>query len=512
MTMNIPSAYIPNILSIPNTLVSNMSLESRNVRVSSQNFEQKVIYLNVRPTISSANLCPCCMQKCSTYDHQSGSVSWRASNFNGVPVILNYSPARIHCPEHGIIRELIPWADGSSRFTPDFNNEVAWMALQLPKTSVSQYFQISWQTVGNCINAAHHRLEPDISQRLVGLRRICVDETSYSKGHKYITVVYDMDRNRVVWVHKDHGFSVFEEFCLLLTEEQRAAITVVAGDGARWIDSCTSLYFPNAARCIDPFHVVGWANEALDKVRMDAAHEAKSEYEKTEKSFVQSIDISSSALEEAKQEYVRAVESLDVERQEYLKVYIETLEEFKDVDIKSISKRSRKWNRLLSILPDDKKEVLIKLKELYKDLKNARYAVGKNPEHRTESQNDKLEIIQKSSPDLYAAYKFKEELRTIVHMKDPDGAANEIDRLIDSGRATKIVHIVELSDKLLRHKPNLVNTIKYQANSAKSESCNAQIKGVIARAKGFRNLNNLKSMVYLKCSDITVPLNNRPFR
>ena len=75
-----------------------------------------------------------------------------------------------------------------------------------------------------------------------------------------------------------------------------------------------------------------------------------------------------------------------------------------------------------------------------------------------------------------------------------------------------IVHVVALWDKILRHKENLLNTIKLRANSAKSESFNAQIKGVIARAKGFRNIDNFKFMVYLKCSDITVPLNNRPLR
>ena len=44
-----------------------------------------------------------------------------------------------------------------------------------------------------------------------------------------------------------HGSDVFEKFALSLTEEQRAQIEVVAGDGARWIDNCTSKYFPNAS-------------------------------------------------------------------------------------------------------------------------------------------------------------------------------------------------------------------------------------------------------------------------
>ena len=101
------------------------------------------------------------------------------------------------------------------------------MATQLPKSAVSTFFDIKWETVGNCIDAAKARLEPDPSVRLQGLRKICVDETSYSKGHKYITVVYDMERCQVVWVHLDHGYEVFAEFAKSLSEEQRLAIEVV---------------------------------------------------------------------------------------------------------------------------------------------------------------------------------------------------------------------------------------------------------------------------------------------
>lgn len=65
--------------------------------------------------------------------------------------------------------------------------------------------------------------------------RICVDETSYEKCSKYITVVYDMDRNHVVWVRKCNSYEVFKQFCEELTPEERYKIEIVAGDGAQWI-------------------------------------------------------------------------------------------------------------------------------------------------------------------------------------------------------------------------------------------------------------------------------------
>lgn len=72
--------------------------------------------------------------------------------------------------------------------------------------------RIDWQTVRNCISRALHDLEPERSRRLNGLVNIGIDETSYRKGHKYITVVVDHDTNTVVWTANRHGKSVLASF------------------------------------------------------------------------------------------------------------------------------------------------------------------------------------------------------------------------------------------------------------------------------------------------------------
>ena len=73
------------------------------------------------------------------------------------------------------------------------------------------------------------------------------------------------------------------EFFKELTEEQRARIKLVSADGARWIADCIKDFCPNAERCVDPFHVVAWANDALDEVRKAAIRKAKQEVTETEK-------------------------------------------------------------------------------------------------------------------------------------------------------------------------------------------------------------------------------------
>jgi transposase len=113
--------------------------------------------------------------------------------------------------------------------------------------------------------------------------KIGIDETSYKKGHKYMTVVVNHDTGALIWARKGHGKEVLTEFFKELTEEQCAKIKLVSADGARWIADCIKDFCPNAERCIDPFHVVAWANDALDEVRKVAIRKAKQEVEDEEK-------------------------------------------------------------------------------------------------------------------------------------------------------------------------------------------------------------------------------------
>ena len=99
-----------------------------------------------------------------------------------------------------------------------------------------------WETVGRCVNRALHDLEPERSRRLDGLVNIGIDETSYKKGHKYITVIVNHDTNTVVWASEGHGKSVLEKFYKQLTPEQLSSIKVVTGDGAKWITECVNEY------------------------------------------------------------------------------------------------------------------------------------------------------------------------------------------------------------------------------------------------------------------------------
>ena len=502
-------SILKNIIKLNRVHVEKREIVTQPVQRYGEIFEEEQIHICLRPIRRYQSCCPICRKKCSGYDYRSTEESWwRASNLNGIPVYLFYRRRRIQCPVHGVRAEYVPWADGDSRFTESFNNEVAWMALQMSKLAVSILMGINWRTVGNCIKAAHDRIEPDVGIRLHGLRRICVDETSYQKGHAYITVVYDMDRNQVVWVHENHGQEIFSQFCELMTEEERAQIEIVAGDGAKWIDSCTKKYFPNATRCIDFFHVVEWANEALDDVRSNTAAKARREYAKQKEVFrQQEAELVQRRFEAEKELASMPKRGRHSKRRKELEAFLQEQAVLEDLGNAQPKRAGRPPKEQFS---HEHQEILDTLSKRAKDIKGARYALGHRPENRTESQTERLKLIENSYPDLYRAYQLKETLRLILHLKDCDLAAAELDKWMSEASASGLKPMDELAEKIRRHRENILNSIRFQANSAKSESTNTTIKALIKMARGFRNLENMKALIYLKCSDLVIPLNNRP--
>jgi transposase len=447
----------------------------------------------------------------------------------------------------------MPWTDGNSRFTRDFNNEVAFMALTCPKTVVAQYMNINWRTVGNCIKATHERLEPDVSARLRGLKRICVDETSYRKGHKYITIVYDMDRNRVAWIHKGYGLEVFRLFCESLTPEERDSIEVVAGDGAKWIDTCTHDYFKHAKRCVDFFHVVGWVNDQLDKVRNQARANAENDVLRMKKEFKEAEAAEKAEIEKTAKELKAARKELKSlpnrgrpsKRKTELIQYIEMLEkrlkDYKEPKQKTVSeeeylaakeeletlpKRGRRSKRKAALLmtialyeASGKQQdgdlsavhqkIINDLEKKAKDIQGTKYALGMNPENLSESLADKLRLVEESYPEVYRAYQLKEKLRIILHMKDPITAEIALNKWLAETRESGIHPFEKLAEKIENHKTGILDAIRLQVNSSKSEATNTTIKSLIASARGFRNMQNMFALIYLRCSDIVIPLHNR---
>lgn len=403
-------------------------------------------YLNIRVQTKAKqdDLCPYCHSHCSGYDSQGEERRWRALDCGGVQVYLIGKTRRVYC-EHckKTVTASVPWAFHKSRFSKAFDLTASYLALHINKSIASEYMRCSWRSIGNCISRTREYLEPDLSRRYNNLVNIGIDETSYKKGYKYLTVVVNHDTNEVVWVHENHGAEILKLFFEELSEEQRASIKTVSGDGARWIDSVIQEYIPQATRCMDAFHVVEWAMEALDEVRLECQRDAVKEL----------------ANEQKKEE------------------------------------------------PSEKK--INKCKEKVKAIKGAKYAVSKAPDNLTARQANKLELVAKTHKKVYRASILKEMLRLALKLTDPDEAKIALNEFFWKATHSRLEPFKKLAYKIRRHEKHILNTIETKISNARVEATNNKIKLIIRKGYGYRNIQNLKNIVLLSCSNLLIPLPNR---
>ena len=333
------------LLGVENTVVERVEFDE----------DAEVLVAHVRPVKRQRGRCGVCGRRSPGYDAGPGRRRWRALDLGTTRAVLEANAPQVECRDHGVVVAAVPWARHDAGHTRAFDDQVAWLATQSSKSTVTELMRIAWRTVGSIIT----RVWADIDathDRFDGLRRIGIDEISYKKGHKYLMVVVDHDTRRLVWAAPGRNSATVKEFFDLLGEERCAQITHVSADGADFIDSIVAQRCPAAVRVADPFHIASWATEALDEVRRGAWNDARA-LARTE------------------------------------------------------PKRGR--GRPRADAPPRPGS------ELAKALKGARYSLWKNPENLTESQQVKLAWIAATDPKLYRAYLLKEGLRVVFQLPHP---------------------------------------------------------------------------------------------
>jgi transposase len=363
-------------------------------------------------------------------------------------VHLSAHAPRVECPEHGVHVAHVPWARHKSRFTHAFEDTVAWLLARANKTVVANAMRIDWKSVGGIAARVKDDLEGKMGKsRFENLVDIGIDETSCKKGRSYMTVVVDHDNNRVVWAHEGYGKEVLRLFFEQLNDAQRASIRCISADGARWIAATVKDHCPDAIRVMDPFHVVSWATDELDKIRKEAWAKAHKEEKKAKG---------------------------------------------------AMPARGRGRPRKGDEPPPS----------AAKAIRGTEYALLKNPEGLTESRQAKLEIIARADNTLFRAYRLKEDLRSIFKMSLEEATA-ALDAWLSWAARCRIEGLVALSKKMRRHKGAILAAIENNISNARIESMNNKIKLTVRMAYGFRNIDNLIALVYLRCSSLPIALPGR---
>lgn len=236
--------------------------------------EEGQVVVAVRPHHRERDRCGLCGRRAPGFDLGEGRRRWRALDLGTAIAYLEAEAPRVRCPEHGVVVGAVPWARHGSRFTRAFEQQVAWLAVNTSGSAVAELMRIAWRSVG----AICERVATEAGRGadlLAGLERIGIDEISHRKGHRYLTVVVDHDTGRLIWAAPGRDKKTVAAFFDALGEDRARRLKLVSCDMAGWIEAVLAERCPKAKRCVDPFHVVQLATEALDKVRREVWNEAR---------------------------------------------------------------------------------------------------------------------------------------------------------------------------------------------------------------------------------------------
>jgi len=247
---------------------------SRLLRLDAVNVTAVVFGLNVIVVSVALKrrrlVCPHCEYSTRwRYDTRELPSRWRHLDLGVWRVEIRATLRRLRCPDHGVVTEAVPFARPGAHLTRDFDDLLAWLATRTDKTAIARLCRVSWRTVGRaCERVVAAELDP---HRLDGLFRIGVDEISWRKHHKYLTLVVDHDRAKVVWGASGKDAKTLDRFFAELGPERAAQIEAVSLDlGPAFLKSVRAEgHAPQAVVCADPFHLVKLVGDALDEVRRD---------------------------------------------------------------------------------------------------------------------------------------------------------------------------------------------------------------------------------------------------
>ena len=228
------------------------------------------IEVEVRARTNSKGKCSACHNPAPTYDHL------RERRFEFIPILglmvfFLYCMRRVDCPKCGVKVEEVPWGCGKHQMTTAYVLFLAHWAKKLSWKETALSFNTSWDKVRQAVEVV---VAWGLEHRILGpIQAIGVDEVTYAKGHKYLTLVYQIDAQctRLLWVGKDRTVATFEQFFKMIGPELSSRIEFVCSDMWKAYLRVIREHCSNALNILDRFHIVAKMNDALDEVRAGEA-------------------------------------------------------------------------------------------------------------------------------------------------------------------------------------------------------------------------------------------------
>lgn len=233
--------------------------------------------VEIHPRKNSHPICSGCLKPGPTYDTSSQARSFEFIPIWGIAVFFLYAMRRVHCPSCGVKVEKVPWSDGKNQMTKVYMQFLANWAKALSWSEVATRFRTTW---GKVFRSIEYVVEWGLAHRcLDGISAIGVDEVQWKKGHKYLTLVYQINSEcvRLLWVGKERTEATFSKFFDELGEEKSRLIEYICSDMWKPYLKVIKERVSQAVHILDRFHIVMRINKAIDEVRAGEHRQMKTD-------------------------------------------------------------------------------------------------------------------------------------------------------------------------------------------------------------------------------------------
>jgi transposase len=230
---------------------------------------KEVLEVDIKPRKNSKARCSICLRHSPTYDTARNPREFDFVPLWQYPVVLIYFMRRVSCAVHGVTVEYIPWASGKHQMCRVYQQFLANWARRLSWSEVARIFGTSWQSVYRSVEwIVHWGLERRV---LAGITAIGVDEIQYRIGHKYLTVVYQLNEGcrRLLWVGRERTAKTMLKFFRDFGKDRTAELRFICSDMWKPYLKVIKKKAGHALHILDRYHIVANLNKAIDVVRAE---------------------------------------------------------------------------------------------------------------------------------------------------------------------------------------------------------------------------------------------------
>ena len=220
--------------------------------------------VQIHPRKNGIPICSGCDQETSVYDTSPEARKFEFIPIWAIPVFFFYKMRRVNCHSCGVKVEKIPWSDGKNQLTKVYMQFLENWAKALSWQEVAIRFRTSW---GKVFRSVEYVVEWGLSHRcLEGITAIGVDEIQWKKGHKYLTLVYQINSGcvRLLWIGKERTEETFSGFFDMLGKRKTQLIEYVCSDMWKPYLKVIKNRVSQATHILDRFHIVARINKAIE--------------------------------------------------------------------------------------------------------------------------------------------------------------------------------------------------------------------------------------------------------